>query len=77
MLIDSHCHLTDERLVPFAEEIVSSMAEGGLEGVKTVGYDRGSSLGGVAVARAHEGVSCTLGGHPDAADKGEEGNTAG
>lgn len=72
MLIDSHCHLTDERLAPFAEEIVSSMADDGLEGMITVGYDRESSLGGLAVARAHDGVYCTLGVHPHDADKADE-----
>ena len=69
MLIDSHCHLTDERLLPERETIVSSMSEDGLCALVTVGYDRESSLGGLAFAEAHAGVWCTLGIHPHDADK--------
>lgn len=69
MLIDSHCHLTDERLLPEREAIVSSMSEDGLCALVTVGYDRESSLGGLAFAEAHAGVWCTLGIHPHDADK--------
>lgn len=72
MLTDSHCHLTDERIVPFAEEIISSMADDGLENLITVGYDKESSLGGLAVAESHDRVYCTLGVHPHDADKADE-----
>lgn len=69
MLIDSHCHLTDERLLPERETIVSSMSEDGLCALVTVGYDKESSLGGLAFAETHAGVWCTLGIHPHDADK--------
>lgn len=64
MLIDTHCHLTDERLAPEAEEIIASMSADGLEKLITVGYDRESSFGGLAIARAHDNVYCTVGIHP-------------
>ena len=72
MFIDSHCHLTDERLAPEAEQIISSMPADGLDGVITVGYDRESSLAGLEIAAAHERVWCTLGVHPHDADKADE-----
>ena len=40
MLIDSHCHLTDERIAPVAEEVIASMSSDGLSDLVTVGYDR-------------------------------------
>ncbi len=69
MIIDSHCHLTDERLAPFAEEIISLMRADGLESVVTVGYDRESSLGGYDIAKGHDGVYCALGIHPHSASE--------
>lgn len=72
MLIDSHCHLTDERLVPEAEAIIADLGKDGLESVVTVGYDRESSLGGLELAQRHPSVFCTLGVHPHDADKLDE-----
>ncbi len=69
MLIDSHCHLTDERIAPVAEEVIASMSSDGLSDLVTVGYDRESSLGGLALAKEHPHVWCTLGVHPHDADK--------
>ena len=64
MLIDTHCHLTDERLAGEAEEIIASFDRDGLECAVTVGYDYQSSFGGKQIADTHEKVYCTLGIHP-------------
>ncbi len=64
MIIDSHCHLTDERLLPSVESIVSSLENDGLESVITVGYDLPSSVTGVEIARKHKNVYATVGMHP-------------
>ncbi len=64
MIIDSHCHLTDERLLPEVDDIVASLPQKGIESVITVGYDLPSSVGGVELARKHQRVYATVGMHP-------------
>lgn len=64
MLFDTHCHLTDDRLLPEAESIVLGAAEKGVSRLITVGYDRQSSLDGAELAARYDGVYCTLGIHP-------------
>lgn len=73
MLIDTHCHLTDERLLPEVSEVIASAARAGVERLVTVGYDRESSLAGAALADEHASVWCALGVHPhDASSWTEE-----
>ncbi len=64
MLIDTHCHLTDERLSGDAEKIIENFGADGLECAITVGYDRLSSDGCVALADAHRAVYAAVGVHP-------------
>ena len=64
MIIDSHCHLTDERLYPIVDDIVKSLNANGIESVITVGYDLPSSTLGVDVARRYKEVYATVGMHP-------------
>jgi hypothetical protein len=37
MLIDRHCHRTDDRLLPLVDDIVNGLEDAGLESVITVG----------------------------------------
>ena len=64
MIIDSHCHLTDERLYPIVDDIVNGLNANGIESVITVGYDLPSSTLGVDVARRYKEVYATVGMHP-------------
>ena len=64
MIIDSHCHLTDERLYPIVDGIVKGLNANGIESVITVGYDLPSSTLGVDVARRYKEVYATVGMHP-------------
>jgi len=64
MIIDSHCHLTDERLYPIVDDIVKGLNANGIESVITVGYDLPSSALGVDVARRYKEVYATVGMHP-------------
>ncbi len=64
MIIDSHCHLTDERLFPIVDEIVNGLGEHGIESVITVGYDLPSSAVGVEIADKYEKVYAIVGMHP-------------
>lgn len=65
MLIDSHCHLLDERLN--AEEEIARMKEDGLLAVVENGFDLDSSRRASELAQRHEGVYCAVGCHPEEA----------
>ena len=54
MLIDSHCHLNDERLLSEADTIVSDFVADGLESAICVGYDMPSSEKAAELADKYE-----------------------
>jgi TatD DNase family protein len=65
MLIDTHAHLTDPRVD--YKTVLAGMETDGLSRIITVGYNLGSSLGGLEIAKtAGSGgkVFCALGFHP-------------
>lgn len=64
MLIDTHAHLTDERLLPELDKIVSEMDACGLEYIVTVGCDRKSSEDCEKISREFDRVYSTVGIHP-------------
>ena len=64
MLIDSHCHLNDEKLLPEAAEIVSGFSEHGIESAICVGYDMPSSETAVELAEKYENLYAVIGIHP-------------
>lgn len=64
MLIDTHAHLNDERLLGRAEEIVSGMAAANLAAIVNVGYDRASSESAFALSNKYEKLYAVLGIHP-------------
>ncbi len=72
MLIDSHCHLLDERLN--AEEEIARMPQDGLLAVVENGFDLASSYRASALAEGHEGVYCAVGCHPEEAAGFEKGH---
>ncbi len=69
MLIDTHCHLTDERFDSDREEIISSLFQNGIERAIVVGYDRDSSLASLELAKKHDNLFCAVGTHPHDSDK--------
>ncbi len=64
MIVDTHCHLTDEILFPDAENIIGNMHEDGLSALVCVGYDLPSSVGSFDLALAHKDVYAAVGMHP-------------
>lgn len=68
MLIDTHCHLNDERLFCDADAIVANFQSDGIESVICVGYDIPSSERAVSLARKFESVYAAVGVHPHDAD---------
>ena len=64
MVIDSHAHLNDERLIESVDEIVADMTKDNLSAIITVSYDRKSAEQGLALAQKHNNIYTTLGIHP-------------
>ncbi len=64
MLIDSHAHVNDERLMPEASGIASDMQADNLKAIINAGYDRPSSERAVDLAHKFSGFYATVGIHP-------------
>lgn len=64
MIIDSHAHLNDKRLLDYVDEIVSNMHKDNLKAIINVGYDRQSSESSYNLARLHKNIYATVGIHP-------------
>ncbi len=71
MIIDTHCHLTDERYQDICS-MIADFGENNLSAVITVGYDMESSLKGLDIARAHDTVFSALGIHPHDSTKASQ-----
>ena len=70
MLIDSHCHLDDERLIREEEIILRNAREAGVTACVTIGTDEKTSAAAAALATRHPGfVYHTIGAHPNDADR--------
>ena len=70
MLIDSHCHLDDERLAPIEAEVIERAREAGVTRMVTIGTDENTSAAAAAIASRHPGVVWhTVGAHPNEADR--------
>lgn len=64
MLIDSHAHLSDERLIGRVGEISRNLANDGLESVFEVGFDLQSSKSALALAKEYDNIYAIIGTHP-------------
>ena len=64
MLIDTHCHLNDEKLLPEVDDIISGFAEHGIESAICVGYDMPSSEKAAELADKYENLYAAIGIHP-------------
>lgn len=64
MLIDTHCHLNDERLAIEAGKIIAEFPLHMIESAICVGYDMPSSEAAAKLAFEHENVYAAVGIHP-------------
>lgn len=64
MIIDSHAHLNDDRLIDQVESIVSTMQKDNLEAIVNVSYDIKSAETGLELAKKFNNIYTTLGIHP-------------
>jgi TatD DNase family protein len=73
MLIDTHCHLDDERLAPEEDMVLARAQEAGIGLLMTIGTDEKSSAAAAAIASRHPGVIYhTVGAHPSDVDRFDE-----
>ena len=64
MIIDSHAHLSDERLIGRVGEISKRLHEEGLESVFEVGFDLQSSKSAIDFADKYDNIYAIIGTHP-------------
>lgn len=67
-LFDSHCHLTDDRFDGAAGEAVARARAAGVTRLVTIASDVEDADAALALAADHDGVWCSAGIHPHAAD---------
>lgn len=68
MLIDTHCHLNDEKLLCDIDRIVDDFDKDGIESAICVGYDMPSSELAVSICEKYDRVYAAVGVHPHDAD---------
>ncbi len=69
MLIDSHAHLLDERLVGDIPKIIADYKNNDVEISVEIGADLQSSIGAVELAKKYDNIYATVGLHPECAEK--------
>ena len=72
MLIDTHCHLNDEKLIEREDAIVGSFGTNGIECAVCVGYDLPSSVLARDIASRHDSVYFAPGIHPHDSDTADD-----
>jgi TatD DNase family protein len=69
-LIDTHCHLDDERLMGDEEQVLQKAKDFGVEFIVTIGTDEQTSAAAAKIASRHPGrVYHTVGAHPSDVDR--------
>lgn len=73
MLFDSHCHLTDERLIADVDQVIEAARAEGVTRMTTVGADPDDFDPVLEIAHRFEGIYAAIGIHPHIADRTEPG----
>lgn len=71
MLFDSHCHLTDERLVDEVDDVIARAQAAGVERLVTIASDPEDAERGRRLAERFLGVWSTAGVHPHVAGRAD------
>jgi TatD DNase family protein len=64
-MIDTHCHLTDPRLLEQIDGVLSRAAAAGVKDIVTIGTLPGDWEAALSLAKSHPNVRCAVGGHPN------------
>ena len=70
-MIDTHCHLTDERLGSPLESVLSRARAAGVTRFITIGTDLADDEAAVALCRGRDDVRCAIGVHPNYSHEAE------
>jgi TatD DNase family protein len=63
-MIDTHCHLSDPRLLDQLDAVMQRAADAGVSEIVTIGTHPSDWQGALDVARIHKNVRCAIGVHP-------------
>jgi TatD DNase family protein len=64
-MIDSHCHLTDPRLLEQFDEVLGRAAAAGVRRMITIGTDPDDAAAAIALCRMRPQLRCSIGVHPN------------
>jgi TatD DNase family protein len=64
-MIDSHCHLTDDRLGSQLAAVLERATRAGVHGMITIGTTPDDARAAIAICRSHANVRCAVGLHPN------------
>ncbi|MBI2524249.1 TatD family hydrolase [Candidatus Peregrinibacteria bacterium] len=73
-MIDSHCHLTDERFTDDLDAVMQRAAAAGVAGMVTIADSLEDSEHCVAIAQKYEQIFCSVGVHPHHAKEWKDGD---
>jgi TatD DNase family protein len=64
-MVDSHCHLTDSRLLEQLDAVLSRAAAAGVGRMITIGTHLADSKAAIALCEKHSQIRCAIGIHPN------------
>lgn len=75
-MIDTHCHLTDPRLLTQLDGVLARAAAAGVGRMITIGTSIEDDRAAMALCRGRENLRCAIGVHPNHVAEAEEGDLA-
>jgi TatD DNase family protein len=72
LMIDSHCHLTDERFADDVEAVIARAWDAGLTGIVTIASDADDAIAAQRIAAMDARIHATAGLHPHVAAKAND-----
>jgi TatD DNase family protein len=64
-MIDTHCHLTDPRLLSQLDDVLARAAAAGIERMITIGTDVADDAAAIALCQGRPQLRCAVGVHPN------------
>src|SRR5688572_14410610 len=64
-MIDTHCHLTDPRLLEQLDDVLARCAAAGVSEMVTIGTDLEDAADAIALCKSHPNIRCAVGIHPN------------
>jgi TatD DNase family protein len=71
-MVDSHCHLTDPRLLSQLEDVLARAAAANVTRVITIGTNPADAARAIELCRGRDNVRCAIGVHPNYCHEVEE-----